>query len=84
VDKCSEEKCSEGVSKWVSTIVRRCIDHTKFADCVALSCITLFCILLVTFCHFIYGYVFCVFVFDCVNFVLLLLCLCIVIVIHYM
>jgi hypothetical protein len=63
VEKCNWVKFSEGLSRLGSTIIRRFIDHTKFAACVAFSCIAVFYILLITFRHFIF-FVFCVLLFD--------------------
>jgi len=83
--KCSVEKCSEvessvagwsvvkrseGLTNRVCNIFINYIDHVKFAAYMAVSFITFFLILLVPcFYHCTYGCVFCMPLFDFVNYV---------------
>jgi hypothetical protein len=72
-------KCSEGLIKRVSIIVRRYIDHMKFAAYIAVFYHILSHSFGSIFCHCMYGCMFCMLLFNFVNYLFLMLCLCILI-----
>ena len=75
-------KCSESLSNKVSNIIRRYIDHMKFAVYVAfLSSYTYsFMFFWFFFYHCVTSCMFCILLYNSVSYVFLLLCLCILIV----
>ena len=68
--KCSSVKWSEILSNMESVIIRRCRDHMKFIVCMAILFIICHHILVVLLC----GCLFCMLLFNFINYVFLLLC----------
>jgi hypothetical protein len=82
--KCSWVKCSEGLSNGVSNIIRRYTDHMKFAAYMAFSFYYILSRSLGSiFYHCIYGCMFCMLLSNFVNYVFILLGLCILIMCMY-
>ena len=77
---CSRVKWSEGLSNRVSNIIRRYIDYMKCPASWLFVSHILSCSFVSTSYHCLYGCMFCMFLFNFVNYVFLLLCLCIIIV----
>jgi hypothetical protein len=68
-------KCSEDFSDRVCTIITRHTDRMQFVAFMFVSFITFFCYFGSISYHCVYGCMFCVFLFDFVNYVIFLLCI---------
>jgi hypothetical protein len=75
-------KCIENLSNRVSNIIRRYIDHMKFAAYMAFSFIIFLHVLLVLFYPCVYGCMFCILLFSSISYAFLLLRLRILIVMY--
>ena len=77
-------KCGESLSNRASNVIRRYIDRMKVAAFMDFSFIIFLHVLLFLFYHFVYGFMFCILLFNSVIYVFLLLCLCILIVKYFL